>query len=183
VSGRLRYIVPVAVFAVIAAILGYMLLELKDGRRDPRYVPSPLVGQSAPQFALAGPEGIDTSLSRADLDGRITVVNIFASWCVPCLAEHPIMTRLGADPRVQLAGINYRDAPSDARGWLAQHGNPYDRIGADRDGRVGLDWGITGVPETFIVGPDGVIRYHHRGPVTPQILEEQILPAIAEIAG
>lgn len=181
-SGRLRFILPVAVFLVVAAVLAYMLLALKEGSHDPRYIPSPLVGQEAPQFDLAGPDGMDTRLSRAHLDGRITVLNVFASWCVPCLAEHPIMTRLGADDRVQLVGLNYRDQAADVRAWLAEHGNPYDRIGADTDGRAGVEWGITGVPETFIVGPDGVIRYHHRGPVTPQILSEQILPKIAELA-
>lgn len=180
--GRWRFILPVAVFAALAAVLAYMLVGLQEGKRDPRYVPSPLVGKPAPDFALDGPEGLNTRLSRADLNGQVTVVNVFASWCIPCLAEHPLMTRLSKDPRVRVVGINYKDKAADARAWLERHGNPYDRIGADTNGRAGIAWGITGVPETFVVGPDGVIRYHYRGPLTPEILDQAIMPVIGELS-
>ena len=109
------------------------------------------------------------------------MVNVFASWCIPCRVEHPIITRLAERDDVAVFGLNYKDKPEDAKAWLAELGDPYDRIGADRDGRVGIDWGVYGVPETFVVGRDGRIRYKHVGPLTAEAVAERILPLVEEL--
>jgi cytochrome c biogenesis protein CcmG/thiol:disulfide interchange protein DsbE len=119
--------------------------------------------------------GFDT----ASLGGEVTVVNVFASWCVPCRAEHPLLEALKANTGVRLYGINQADAPENARAFLAELGNPYDAVGADRNRRVSIDWGVYGVPETFVVDANGIITFKHVGPLTPQSLERELLPAIA----
>ena len=143
-----------------------------------------LVGEPAPQFILpALPPATGAGLADADLlSGPVSIVNVWASWCAPCRVEHPQLMELARDPRVQVLGINYRDAPSDARGFLDQLGDPFDRIGVDADGRVALDWGVTGPPETFIVASDGTIVAKHIGAITPEILRDAIGPAIDDAA-
>lgn len=111
----------------------------------------------------------------------MTLVNFFASWCVPCLAEHPLLVGLARSGEVRLVGINYKDKTEDATAWLKRHGNPYARIGADREGRTGIDFGISGVPETFIIDKDGRIAYQHIGPLTAEAIEDKILPLIKEL--
>ncbi|MGF1611843.1 MAG: DsbE family thiol:disulfide interchange protein [Kiloniellales bacterium] len=178
---RLLYFLPVLIFAVVA---GYFLWGL-DPARDPRAVPSARVGTAVTPFELPPLDGSAIpGLSSADLaDGQVTLVNFFASWCVPCRAEHPLLMQLAAGGTLRLVGINYKDAPADASKWLDELGNPYDRIGADRDGRAGIDWGVSGVPETFIVDRQGVIRHQHIGPVMPRDLERKILPLVEELGG
>ena len=142
-----------------------------------------LVGEPAPEFLLpalspdAGP-----GLATADLmGGGITIVNVWASWCAPCRVEHPQLMALAGDPRVRVVGINYRDTPEDARAFLGQLGNPFDRVGADLDGRVGFDWGVTGPPETFIVDGEGMIVAKHIGAITPEILMGDFETVIADL--
>lgn len=152
--------------------------------RDPNLVRSVLIDKPAPTFAMAevpelGVPGFDT----AALKGDVTVVNVFASWCIPCRDEHPLLVALKDMTGVRLFGINQNDAPENARAFLAELGNPYDAVGADRDRRVSIDWGVYGVPETFVVDPQGVITFKHVGPLTPQAIEEQLLPAIAAARG
>lgn len=178
---RLLYFLPVLVFAVIA---GYFVWGLNP-ERNPREVPSARVGKTVAPFELPPIDGSTVpGLSSADLaDGQVTLVNFFASWCVPCKAEHPLLMQLAESGKLRLVGINYKDKPDDAKKWLADLGNPYDRIGADRDGRIGIDWGVSGVPETFIVDGQGVVRHQQIGPIMPRDLDEEILPLVEELGG
>jgi cytochrome c biogenesis protein CcmG/thiol:disulfide interchange protein DsbE len=170
--GRLVFLLPVLIFAGLAALF---LLRLFSG--DPSRVPSALIGRPVPAFALAPLPGLVSGgkpvpgLADADLKGGpVTVVNIWASWCAPCRQEHPLLMDLAKDPSVRVVGVNYKDNPENARRFLGQLGNPYAAVGVDPSGRAAIDWGVYGVPETFIVGPDGTIRHKHIGPLTPDAL-------------
>jgi cytochrome c biogenesis protein CcmG, thiol:disulfide interchange protein DsbE len=172
---RLVYLLPFGLFAALALIF---LLRLESGV-DPEAVPSALVGKLAPMFDMPPLEGVGfPGLKRADLDGKVTLVNIFASWCVPCRQEHPVLTELAKDTRIRVVGIDYKDRPGNARTFLADLGNPYAAIGVDERGRMAIDWGVYGVPETFLVGPDGIIRQKVIGPLTADIVEKTLKPAI-----
>ena len=173
---RLGYIVPVALFAALTAAFAVGLTT------DPRHVPSALIDKPAPEFVLP-PLGAKKPLLSADLKGDVTLVNIFASWCVPCRVEHPLLLRLARDRTVVIFGINYKDRPEAAIEWLGQLGDPYSRIGADRDGRVGIEWGVYGVPETFVIDRAGRIRYKHIGPLTPEAVDKTIVPLIQRLKG
>jgi cytochrome c biogenesis protein CcmG, thiol:disulfide interchange protein DsbE len=166
-----RYLIPLAIFIALA---GFLAVGLK---LNPREVPSPLVGKPAPAFSLPLLKDPAVQMTAAQMKGQVWVLNVWASWCVPCLAEHPYVTQL-AKSGVTVVGLNYKDKPQDATGWLAKHGDPYKMIVADRDGRVGIDYGVYGVPETFVIDRDGVIRFKHIGPLTPQALNEKLLPAL-----
>ena len=155
---------PLALFAGLALLFGTQLLS----GRDASDLPSALIGRPAPALdlpELAGVPGVAGALALPDPAGRVALVNVWASWCAPCRAEHPFIARLAADPRVSMQGIAYKDAPGASRRFLAELGNPYERIGTDEAGRAGIEWGITGVPETFVVAPDGTVRHRHRGPI------------------
>ena len=166
------YLLPIAIFAGIGVLL-YLSLY-----RDPTLVPSPLIGKPVPEFELGPVPGREHGLSSRDLQGEVTLVNVFASWCVACRDEHPLLLALQREGAVPIHGLNYKDAPADADAWLDALGDPYTRIGADIDGRVGLDWGVYGVPETFVVDRRGHIAYKHIGPVTPRDFDEVILPLV-----
>ena len=175
---RLLFLLPVAVFAVIA---GYFLLGLAPDR-DPSSVPTAMIDKPTPSFDLPAVPGLETpGLATADLaSGEVVMVNFFASWCVPCRAEHAFLTDLAARSGVPLYGINHRDKPEDAVAWLAELGNPYRRIGADA-GRAAVEWGVTGVPETFIIDGAGRIRYHHRGPLVPDVIGREVEPLLSAL--
>ena len=166
------FLVPIAIFAGIGVLLYLGLF------RDPSLVPSPLIGKPVPEFALGPVQGRTLGLSSEDLREEVTLVNVFASWCVACRDEHPLFLALEREGVIPIHGLNYKDAPPDAAAWLDALGDPYTRIGADLDGRVGLDWGVYGVPETFVVDRNGRIAYKHIGPVTPRVLGEIILPLV-----
>ena len=168
------FLIPAAVFALLAAGF-YVGLGI-----DPTVLPSPLIDQPAPDFALPPLPGAERGFSSADLAGHVSLVNIFASWCVPCRAEHPVLNALAQSKRVPIYGIDYKDKADAALAWIAELGNPYTRIGAD-DGRVGIDWGVYGVPETFIVDQAGRIRYKHVGPLTQADVARTILPLVARL--
>ncbi len=161
---RLLLLLPLALFALLAA---HLYLGL-DG--EPDRVPSPLVGRPAPAFAIEG-------LATGDLEPP-ALVNFFASWCVPCRAEHALLSRLAEQEGVTIYGIAYKDTPLDVATFLAELGNPYRRIGLDLEGLAGVDWGITGVPETFALGPDGRIAFKHAGPLTAEIARRDLLAAL-----
>ena len=177
---QLVFLLPALIFA---ALVGYLFWGL-DPARDPREVPSVMIDKAVPDFDLPPIAGMDTTgLSSADLKtGQVTLVNFFASWCLPCRVEHPILVELVETDQVRLFGINYKNDPQDARTWLAEIGNPYARIGADESGRVGIDWGVYGLPETFIIDGGGRIRYRHVGPIDADVLDETIRPLIAALA-
>lgn len=168
----LRFLLPLALFAGIVALLAVGLT------RNPREVPSPLIGKPVPEFSLPPVKGRSLGLASADLKGHVSLVNVFASWCVPCRQEHPLFVELKAKGVVPIYGINYKDSPEDAARWLEELGDPYTRTGADLDGRVSIDWGVYGVPETFLIDREGRIAYKQIGPITPQVLEQKIVPLI-----
>ncbi|HYF59288.1 MAG TPA: DsbE family thiol:disulfide interchange protein [Burkholderiaceae bacterium] len=177
----LKYVVPAAVFAVLAA---FLLLGLKPGR-DPREIPSPLIGRPAPAIALpalAAPGGEPKEWSSQAMAGRVWLLNVFASWCVPCLVEHPVLLQMRRDGVVPIVGYNYKDEPGAATGWLAKHGDPYTAIVADRPGSSAIDWGVYGVPETFLIDREGTIRFKHVGPLTPEIVSGRLMPLIRELS-
>lgn len=154
-------------FAIVVVIGGFLFWGLNPDR-DPNEIPSVLISQPAPEFDLPPLEGVGVpGLARSDLTatGEPVVVNVFASWCVPCRAEHAVLTSMVREDGMRLMGINYKDKPKDALRWLEQLGNPYERIGADLNGRTGIEWGISGVPETFIVDASGTVLYRYVGPV------------------
>jgi cytochrome c biogenesis protein CcmG/thiol:disulfide interchange protein DsbE len=172
---RWVFLLPAVVFAALA---GGFYLGLG---RDSNALPSPLIDQPAPEFALppvAG--GARPGFSTTDLKGHVSLVNAFASWCAPCREEHPVLNALAETRQVPIYGIDYKDRPETALAWIKALGDPYTRIGAD-DGRVGIDWGVYGVPETFIVDRTGRIRYKHVGPLTEADLKQTILPLVARL--
>lgn len=172
---RLIYILPLLLFLVV---VGYFAAGLG---RDPHKLPSALIDRPVPAFDLPAVAGTKAGLSSDDLKGRPQLVNIWASWCIPCRVEHPALMRLAGEHGVLIRGIDYKDKPEDAAAYLEENGNPYTGIGADRDGRVGIEWGTYGVPETYVIDRDGRIRYRHVGPLMPEDVEERILPILAEL--
>ena len=163
---------PLAGFVALA---GIFLARLHGG--DPSRIPSALIGRLAPQTALPALEGLVSNgvqvpgLDPAVFKGKVSVVNVWASWCVPCHDEAPLLTKLGQDQRLQMVGINYKDAPDNARRFLGRYGNPFGIVGVDGNGRGSIEWGVYGVPETFVVGRDGTIVYKMVGPVTPENID------------
>ena len=169
---RLGYVLPAVVMLGILVLLGIGLT------RDPREVPSPLIGKPAPAFALPGLGGTPPQLANADLAGRPVLVNFFASWCAGCQVEHPYLMTLAKQGTVTLVGIDYKDADADLRQWLAARGNPYAPILVDLDGRAGIDFGVYGVPETFLIGADGRVLHKHVGALTPEAFERDFKPLL-----
>lgn len=168
---------------LLALILGAFFLWGLNPDRDPKEIPSVLISQPAPDFTLEPIPGVSVpGLSRADLvnNEKPVVVNVFASWCVPCRAEHSVLTNMVERDGVRLFGINYKDKAEDAARWLSDLGNPYERIGADTTGRAGIEWGISGVPETFIVSGDGTVLFRYVGPVVGDVAIEKFRAALTE---
>ncbi len=170
-------LIPLLVFAGIAVFLAIGL------RRDPREVPSPLIGKPVPDFALPAVRGRTLGLATADLRGEVSLINVFASWCVACREEHPLLMQIKREGLVSIHGLNYKDQPDDAARWLDERGDPYTRTGADLDGRVAIDWGVYGVPETFVIDRQGRIAYKHIGAITPAVWTQTLLPLIRRLDG
>ena len=170
---------PLVLFAGLAALFWFRL-----GDRDPSRIPSALIGRPAPATVLPPVEGLVNNgaavpgLDPAAFKGKVSLVNVFASWCVPCHDEAPLLTEMAKDKRFQVVGINYKDAADNARRFLGRYGNPFAIVGADGNGRAGIEWGVYGVPESFIVGRDGNIAYKLVGPVTPENIETVLKPEI-----
>lgn len=170
-----RFLLPLGIFLVVAVFLAVGL------RLDPREVPSPLIDKLAPAFqatALAHPE---TTLRRDDMLGKVWLLNVWASWCVACREEHPVLVEYSRRAAVPIYGLNYKDKREDGLGWLRQFGNPYTDSLFDPDGRIGIDYGVYGVPETFVIDRAGVIRYKHIGPMTPEVLRDKIEPLLRKL--
>jgi len=169
------YLLPLLLFTILA---GFFLAQLLSGR-DQSIVPSALLNAPAPQTDLPALAGTDLpGLNSADFLGKVTLVNVFASWCAPCREEHPTLMQLTQDDRFTLIGLNYKDRPANAQRFLAELGNPYDAVGVDASGRKGIDWGVYGVPETFVIGRDGKIASKFVGPLSPNGVATQLMPAI-----
>jgi cytochrome c biogenesis protein CcmG, thiol:disulfide interchange protein DsbE len=174
---RLIYILPLVLFAAVAAWFAVGL------QRDPSRIPSALLDHPMPEFSLPAIDAAGVpGLSSQDIRGHVSLVNVFASWCVPCRAENPVLMRLAQQPGVKLYGIAYKDKPEDNVKFLREFGNPYAAIGNDADGRTGIDWGVYGVPETFVIDRDGRIRHKEVGAITPQSLNQTLLPLIAQLS-
>jgi len=169
------YLGPLAIFAIVGVFLGVGLTL------NPREIPSPLIGKPVPQFQLAAVKGRTLGLASSDLRGEVSIVNVFASWCVACREEHPLWMALARQNIAPIHGLNYKDKPDDAARWLGELGDPYRRTGADLDGRVGIEWGVYGVPETYVVDKRGVIRDKVIGAITPRIVDERLLPLVRRL--
>jgi cytochrome c biogenesis protein CcmG/thiol:disulfide interchange protein DsbE len=173
----MRFLIPLAVFAVMVIFLGIGLTL------NPREVPSPLIGKPAPAFNLTQVADAGQTLSPENFKGQVALVNVWASWCVSCRQEHPVLLQLARQNLVPIYGLNYKDQREAAQGWLSQYGNPYVTSAFDADGRVGINWGVYGVPETFVIDKAGLIRHKHTGPVTPETLEKELLPLVRQLQG
>ena len=168
----LRFVIPLAVFALLVFFLWRGL------RLDPHEVPSPLVDKSAPSFSLARLDDPARTVRRDDMLGKVWLLNVWASWCVACREEHPTLLAMSRSRLVPIIGLNYKDTRPEGMGWLNQFGNPYDASAFDADGRVGIDFGVYGVPETFLIDQRGIIRMKHIGPLTPEVIEKRLAPMV-----
>lgn len=172
-----RFLLPLVIFIVLA---GFLAAGLK---LNPREVPSPLIGKPVPAFRLAQLHAGEKTIGPEDLRGKVWLLNVWASWCVSCKQEHPVLIDLDKQKRIMIVGLNYKDDRAAAITWLTQHGgDPYAVSAVDADGRVGIDFGVYGVPETFLIDKNGIIRYKHIGPVTPEAIQTKILPLAEELS-
>ena len=172
-----KFLVPLGIFIVLVVFLAVGLT------RDPREVPSPLIDKPAPPFTLVQLHEPARQLSVADLKGQVWLLNVWASWCVSCRQEHPLMVELSKGGVVPIYGLNYKDKRDDALRWLEQFGDPYTVSVMDADGKVGIDYGVYGVPETYVIDKEGTIRYKQIGPVTAEVLKQTIIPLVRKLQG
>jgi cytochrome c biogenesis protein CcmG/thiol:disulfide interchange protein DsbE len=170
-----RFLIPLGVFIAVAAFL------FKGLSLNPKEVPSPLIGKAAPEFSLPMLNNFETRFANSDMTGKVWLLNVFASWCGPCLDEHPVIVNFARSDTAPVLGFNYKDRPQAAAQWLDRHGDPYSQVVVDLDGRIGLDYGVYGVPETFLIDRAGIIRYKKIGPLTQADVVEDILPLIEEL--
>ena len=168
-----RLALPLLLFVALGVLLFSGL------GKDPKLIPSPLVGKPAPAFAIENLRDPDARVDSAQLRGQPYLLNVFASWCAACRIEHPVLDAYARQGKVRLIGLNYKDRREDAIAWLQRFGDPYEAVAWDIDGRVGLDYGVYGAPETFVVDAQGIIRYKHVGPISPDVMEQTILPLLA----
>jgi cytochrome c biogenesis protein CcmG, thiol:disulfide interchange protein DsbE len=171
-----RFVIPLVVFAVLVGFL-FVGLRLKPGE-----VPSPLIDKPAPAFELTQLHAPGERFGLADMKGKVWLLNVWASWCVSCREEHPFLMELAKQGTVPIVGLNYKDRRQDAVQWLAQFGNPYQLSVVDAEGRTGIDFGVYGVPETFLIDRDGVIRYKQIGPLTPEAWQQTFLPLVKKLS-
>lgn len=170
-----KYLLPLGLFIVLVVFLAVGL------KLNPRDVPSPLIGKPAPAFSLPRLHQPQQTVSPADFRGQVWLLNVWASWCVSCRVEHPVLNQLAQRKLLPLVGLNYKDARAAALQWLKERGDPYTINAFDEDGRAGIDWGVYGVPETFLIDKQGIIRLKHTGPVTPEVIEQKILPLVKKL--
>jgi len=172
---KARYLIPLAIFVAMLVFLGVGL------KRDPREVPSPLIDKPAPVFRLQTLDTPPRVLAADEMRGQVWLLNVWASWCGGCREEHPVLVEFAKTRAVPIYGLDYKDQPGDAQRWLENYGNPYTAVVADPDGRTGIEYGVYGVPETFVIDKAGVIRYKQIGPITPKALQETILPLVKKL--
>jgi cytochrome c biogenesis protein CcmG/thiol:disulfide interchange protein DsbE len=177
-KGRMRYVIAALPLVIFAALAIAFATQLESGR-DVSEIPSALLGTKAPPLELAALDGSDRpALTTAAISGKLTLVNVFASWCIPCREEHPLLLALSKDPRITVVGINYKDRNDNALRFLGELGNPFQAIGVDPNGKAAIDWGVYGIPESYLVAPDGKILFKKVGPFDPRSVETQLMPAI-----
>jgi cytochrome c biogenesis protein CcmG/thiol:disulfide interchange protein DsbE len=170
-----RYLIPLGLFVVL---VGFLAVGLN---LNPRELPSPLIDKPAPAFKVPQLHAPDKSIARDDLKGKVWLLNVWASWCVSCRQEHPVLVELAKSNAVPIYGLNYKDQREAGLAWLGQHGNPYVISAFDQYGRVGIDFGVYGVPETFLIDKNGIVRYKHTGPITLDAVQNLILPKVKEL--
>jgi cytochrome c biogenesis protein CcmG/thiol:disulfide interchange protein DsbE len=176
-TAALTRLLPLAIFVAIASGLGFALTN------DPRRMPSTLIDRPAPRFALSPLDGAGQGLGTEDLSGKVALLNVFASWCAGCRVEHPTLLRIARQGTIPLYGINWKDKPGEGLKWLKTHRDPYLKVGDDSSGRLGIDLGVTGVPETFVIDRTGRIRYRHAGPITEDVWQQTFEPLLASLGG
>lgn len=170
-----RYLIPAGIFAIVVVFLAVGL------NLDPRKVPSPLVGKPVPDFSLTRLKDPNLTFSKKDLNGKVSLLNVWATWCVSCRAEHQVLLALAKSGKIDIYGLNYKDNREDAMRWLQVLGDPYIANAFDGEGRVGIDWGVYGTPESFLIDKQGVIRHKVIGPITVEVLKNELLPLIVEL--
>ena len=173
----LRFVIPVAIFALIAWFL------LKGLGKDPRELPSPLVGKAAPAFALPVLDSPGAEWSPEKMRGKVWLLNVWGSWCAACQVEHPLLNELAKAGTVPIVGLAWKDKPENSTAWLAKFGNPYEVVVSDLAGKVAIDYGVYGAPETFLIDKTGVVRHKHVGPLTPEALRDRVLPMVRQLQG
>jgi cytochrome c biogenesis protein CcmG/thiol:disulfide interchange protein DsbE len=171
----LKYVVPLVLFLGLAVFFAIGLT------RDPRVIPSPFIGKAAPAFRLEQLADAGAAFTPEQMKGKVWLLNVWASWCVACRVEHPLLVELSKQKLVPIVGLNYKDKRDDGLQWLRRHGDPYSLSAFDVEGKVGIDYGVYGVPETFVIDKQGLIRYKQIGPITPEALEKKILPLLREL--
>ena len=174
---QLRFILPLGIFALLVFFLWRGL------KLDPHELPSPLIDKPAPGFALARLDDASQTIRRDDMLGKVWLLNVWASWCVACRDEHPTLLAFSKTRAAPVIGLNYKDTRPEGLQWLSQFGNPYEVSAFDRDGRVGIDFGVYGVPETFVIDKRGLVRFKHVGPLTPEVIETRIKPLLKVLNG
>lgn len=167
--------IPLAIFAVMVVVF---LIGLFG---DPREIPSPFIDKPAPAFKLPRLYQPNEFISNKTLTGQVSVVNVFASWCTSCIQEHPLLVQLSKTHDIHLIGLNYKDNNNDALAWLQKHGNPYELIAVDENGKVGIDWGVYGVPETFVMDQNGIVRFKYTGPLDAESIQTELLPVLKSL--
>ena len=172
---KVKFLIPLVAFM---ALVGLMLFGLSN---DPKLIPSPFVGKPAPQFSLPRLSNPDETISVNDMKGKVWILNLWASWCVSCRAEHAVLSKLIAEEKILTIGLNYKDYGDDAKKWLAALGNPYYAVAVDAKGMAGIDWGVVGVPETFVMDKKGIVRYKFTGPVYQKAVDETLIPLIKKL--
>ena len=177
-----RFAIPLVIFILLVGILAVTLRRIDQGNYDPHEVPSPLINKPAPAFQLQQLQDPSKTFSAEDMRGKVWLLNVWASWCVSCREEHPLLVELARSGAVPIYGLDNKDKSEDALAWLSDFGNPYVLVASDFDGRVSIDYGVYGVPETYLIDRDGVIRYKQIGPVTEKVLIEKILPMVKELS-
>lgn len=173
----LKFLLPLAIFIGLVAFLAAGL------KLDPKEVPSPLIDKAAPAFALTRLDNAAQTIRREDLLGKVWMLNVWASWCAACREEHPLLVEFAGRKLVPIYGLNYKDERVAGLQWLSRFGNPYDASLFDQDGRVGIDWGVYGVPETFIIDRQGLVRFKHIGPLTPDVIRTKVEPLVRRLNG
>jgi len=177
-----KFLIPISLFALLGLLLAIAIQKMQTGEYSPRNIPSPLIGKPLPDFTLPTLHDPKKTLGNKDFKGKVVLINFWASWCAACKQEHPFLMQIARNKQVPLIGLNYKDPRDAALATLRAEGDPYNVSIVDADGRVGIDWGVYGVPETYVVDRSGVIRYKHIGPITPESWEKTLLPLIRQLS-
>lgn len=177
-----KFLIPIGLFALLGVLLIIAIVKMQSGAYSPRYIPSPLIDKPLPAFSLSTLHDPKKVLTNNDLRGKVVLINVWASWCVSCRQEHPVLMALARQKQIPLIGLNHKDKRENALAFMQTEGNPYDVSLVDADGRVGIDWGVYGVPETFVIDRDGIIRFKYAGPISTEIWEKTIWPVVQQLS-